>query len=42
MINELGNYQDETIISNIEKETKRNVLTFRLNSNVLEAKCDYK
>ena len=42
MINDLGNYYEETVIANNEKEAKRNVQAFNPNSKVLEAKWVYK
>ena len=42
MINDLGNFQQETVISNNEKEAKTNLLTLRPNSKVIEAKWVYK
>ena len=42
MINHLGNYHEETIIANNEKQAKRNVQTFNPKSKVLEAKWVYK
>ena len=42
MVNKLGNYHEETVIANNEKEAKRNVQTFNPNSTVLEAKWVYK
>ena len=42
MINDLGNYHEETIISNNEKDAKRNAQKFNPKSKVLEAKWVYK
>ena len=42
MINELGNYHEETIIANNESEAKRNILTFNPKSKVLETEWVYK
>ena len=42
MINDQGNYHEETTIANNEKEAKINVQTFNPNSSVLEAKWVYK
>ena len=42
MIKSLCNYHDETVISNTQSETKRNVQSFYPSSKVLEAKWIYK
>ena len=42
MISELGNFHEETVIANNEKEAKRNVQTFNPDSKVIEAKWVYK
>ena len=42
MINDHGNYHEETVIANNEKDAKRNVQKFNPKSNVLEAKWVYK
>ena len=42
MINDLGNYHEETVIANNEKEAKSTALIFNTNSKVLEAKWVYK
>ena len=42
MINDHGNWHEETIIANNEREAKRNVQTFNPSSKVLEAKWVYK
>ena len=42
MVNELGNYNEETVIANNENEAKRNVQTFNPKSKVLKAKWVYK
>ncbi len=42
MVNELGNYHEETVIANNENEAKRNVQTFNPKSKVLKAKWVYK
>ena len=42
MINDLGNWHEETVIADNKKEAKMNVQTFNPNSKVLEAKWVYK
>ena len=42
MISELGNFHEETVIANNEKEAKRDVQTFNPDSKVIEAKWVYK
>ncbi len=42
MINDLGNYHEETVIANNEKEAKENVKKINSKSNVLKAKWVYK
>ena len=42
MKNNLGNYDEETVIANNEKEAKRNAQRINPNSQVLEAKWVYK
>ena len=42
MINDLGNYHDETVIANNEKEGKMKMHSFNPKLKVLEAKCVYK
>ena len=42
MINDLGNYHEETLIYNNEKEAKRNAQKFNPKSKVIEAKWVYK
>ncbi len=42
MINQLGNFHEETIIANNEKEAERNLQTFNPKSKVLETKWVYK
>ena len=42
MINKVGNFHEETVIANNEKEAKKNVQIFNPNSKVLEAKWVYK
>ena len=42
MINELGDFHEETVIANNENEAKRNVQTYNHKSKVLEAKWGYK
>ena len=42
MINDLGNYHEETIIANNEKDATRSVQKFNTKSKVLEAKWFYK
>ena len=42
MINGLGNYHEETVIANNQKEAKNNVKTFNPNSTVLDAQWVYK
>ena len=38
MINDLGNYHEETVITNNEKKEIRNVKTFNPQSKVIKAK----
>ena len=42
MINDLGDFHEETVIANNENEAKRNVQTYNHKSKVLEAKWGYK
>ncbi len=42
MINDSGNYHEETVIANNKKEAKQNVQEFNPKSKVLEAKWVYK
>ncbi len=42
MINELGDFLEETFIANKENEAKRNLQTFNPKLKVLEAKWVYK
>ncbi|WP_413677908.1 hypothetical protein [Prochlorococcus sp. MIT 0916] len=42
MINEQGNFYEQTVIANNEEDAKRNVIGFNPNSEVLEAKWVYK
>ena len=42
MITDPGNWHEETVIANNEKEAKRNVLTFNPKAKILEVKWVYK
>ncbi len=42
MINDLGNWHEETVIANNEKDAKMNVQAFNPTSKVLNAKWVYK
>ncbi len=42
MINDLGNYHEETVIANNDKEAKSKVHAFNPRSRMLEAKWVYK
>ena len=42
MINDLGDFHEETVIANNENEAKKNVRNFNPKSKVLEAKWVYK
>ena len=42
MINDHGNYHEETVLANNEKDATRNALKFNTKSKVIEAKWVYK